>query len=131
MALISVDTQQAIIDLCARYSYHSDVGEAGEVAKMFVENGVFDGPPGRFVGHEAIEKFNVDLHQQLKGSMHFTDNHMFDEKDGYIRHRCYLSLHVAGEQGVKISLLTYDDEVVKDDNGRWKFRIRACRSFAP
>ena len=129
--MISLETQQAIIDLCARYSYHSDIGDADEVAKMYLPDGVFDGPSGRSEGYAEIEKFNVDLHQQLKGSMHFTDNHIFDEADGYIRHRCYLSFHVPDEQGVKISLLTYDDEVVKDDEGLWKFRLRKCRSFAP
>jgi len=63
--------------------------------------------------------------------MHFTDNHMFDEEDGYIRHRCYLAFHAPDQQGVRISLLTYDDEVVRDDDGQWKFRVRKCRSFHP
>jgi hypothetical protein len=129
--LISLETQQAILDLCARYSYHTDIGDADKVAKMFLEDGVFDGPPGRMEGHDAIEKFNVDLHKQLKGSMHMTDNHMFDEEDGYVRHRCYLAMQIPDPQGVKISLLTYDDEVVQDDQGQWKFRLRTCRSFSP
>ena len=128
--MISVEDRLEILDLCARYNYFTDTGEAQEVARLFTPDGVFDGPPGRFEGFDAIVVFNENIYQALAGSMHFTDNHLFDKGDDFIRHRCYLALHIPSEDGVKSTLMTYDDEVVEVE-GEWKFRARIVRAFEP
>ena len=69
--MISLEDRQAILDLCARYSFFTDTGSAKEVAQLFVEDGIFDGPPGRHEGREQIVKFNEEIQELIKGSMHF------------------------------------------------------------
>ena len=128
--MITVADRLEILDLCARYNYFTDTGEAQEVARLFTPDGVFDGPPGRFEGFDAIVAFNENIYQALAGSMHFTDNHLFEMRGASIRHRCYLALNIPSKDGVKSTLMMYDDEVVKIE-GEWKFRARTVRAFAP
>jgi hypothetical protein len=128
--MISLQDRTDILDLCARYSYFTDTGAAEDVANLFLPDGVFDGPPGQFEGSQAILQFNKDIHELIKGSMHFTDNHLFEDCGDYIRHRCHSKLLMPSDDGVSTTLMTYDDEVVKV-GGEWKFRIRKNRLFDP
>jgi hypothetical protein len=128
--MITVEDRLEILELCARYNYFTDTGDAQEVARLFTSDGVFDGPPGRFEGFDAIVAFNENIYQALAGSMHFTDNHLFESRDSFIRHRCYLALNIPSKDGVKPTLMMYDDEVVKVE-GEWKFRARTVRAFEP
>ena len=126
--MISVEDKLQILELCARYNFHTDTGATREIAQTFTEDGVFDGPMGRFEGREAIVEFNEGLRNALSGSMHFTDNHIFDEDGDCIRHRCYLGLVLPSESSSRTMLFTYEDELVRID-GAWRFRIRKVRAF--
>ena len=55
--------------------------------------------------------------------MHFTDNHLFEQDGGLVRHRCFLSFQVPVEDRTEIWLLGYEDEIAKVD-GEWRFRVR-------
>ena len=127
--MVSLDDRMAILDLCARYNWLTDTGEAEQVAALFVPDGVFDGPIGRFEGTDKIIEFNRDVRKRIAGSMHMNDNHLFEDAGDHVKHRCSLALHgVPAADGVITVLQTYDDEIVNVDGG-WKFRLRLVRRF--
>ena len=132
--MISIEDRLDILDLCARYNYYADRGMGPEFADCFTPDGVFDGPLARSEGTQQLQDFITGLFARLPGAIHFTDNHLFVVRDDYIQHRCDCSFQVPsqedGDDSVAISLLTYDDEVVRTDDG-WKFRQRICKAFAP
>lgn len=127
---VSVEARQAILDLCAAYNWLTDTGDAQGVAALFTPDGVWDGPPGRFEGTAAIVDFNERIHQVIRGSMHFNNNHQFESDGDRIRHRCFSALHIASDDGVKIQLMSYEDIVVQVD-GSWRFAERINRNFDP
>jgi len=55
--------------------------------------------------------------------MHFTDNHLFEQDGGVVRHWCFLSYQIPAKNGTHLMLLGYEDELVKVD-GEWRFRAR-------
>lgn len=126
----SIDDRLAILDLCAEYNWRTDTGDAPGVAALFTPDGVFDSPSERFEGRDAILRFNEDIHQEIRGSMHFNDNHQFEVNDDHVRHRCYSALQIATDDGVRTHLMTYRDVIVQVD-GEWQFRERVNRFFDP
>ena len=113
----------AILDLIAQYNWRTDTGDAAGVADLFTEDAVWDGEPGRFEGRQAIEEFNVEVHQSLVGSLHINGNHQFELNGDTVRHRCSSTFHVPTAEGVKTFLMTYVDVIVRDQ-GRWRFKER-------
>ena len=127
---LSLDERAAILDLCAAYNWLTDTGDAAGVAMLFTPDGAFDSPSDRFEGRAAIQKFNEDIHLEIRGSMHFNDNHQFERRGGHVRHRCYSALQISSEEGVRTHLMTYDDVIVQVD-GAWLFEERVNRFFDP
>ena len=121
--MISVEERMAILDLCSRYNYYVDTDAAEQWADTFTSDGVFDGPAGHAQGREALIAFCHDLAQQFPGALHMTDNHLFEETDQGVLHRCFLSFQVPNEGGTDVLLLGYEDDVVKVD-GEWLFAER-------
>lgn len=121
--VLSLEDRTAILDLIALYNWRTDTGDAAGVADLFTDDAVWDGEPGRFEGRQAIEDFNVEVHQRLIGSMHFNANHQFAVKDGVVHHRCSSAFHVLTDDGLKTYLMTYVDVIVQDE-GRWRFQER-------
>jgi uncharacterized protein (TIGR02246 family) len=76
--VLKSEDRTAILDLIAEYNWRTDTGDAVGVADLFTDDAVWDGEPGRFEGRQAIEDFNVKIHQSLIGSMHFNGNHQFE-----------------------------------------------------
>lgn len=121
---ISVEDQFAILDLCSRYNYRIDTGKGEAWAETFVSDGVFDGAGTKAVGQAALVEFGNNFSKQYPGCMHFTDNHLFEERGDHMEHKCFLSFQVPGESGkVEIILSGYTDKVVKQD-GAWLFQKR-------
>jgi SnoaL-like domain len=127
---ISLDHRDrlVILDLCAAYNWRTDLGDASGVAALFTPDGVFDCPAGRFEGTAAIAKFNEEIHQVIRGSMHFCDNHQFARRADHLWHRCYSALQLVSDQGVHPQLMTYEDVIVEVE-GEWRFRERVNRLF--
>ncbi len=121
--VLSSEDRTAILDLIAEYNWRTDTGDAVGVADLFTEDAIWDGEPGRFEGRQAIEDFNVKVHQSLIGSMHFNANHQFAVKDGAVHHRCSSAFHVPTDDGLKTFLMTYVDVIVRNE-GRWRFKER-------
>jgi len=121
--MISIEDRMAILELATRYNYAVDTGAGEAFANTFTAEGVFDGPAGHAAGRAALVVFCGELAVQFPGGMHFTDNHLFDVDGDVVRHKCFLSFQVPGENGTEPWLLGYEDEVVKED-GEWKFQLR-------
>ena len=127
--MVSQDDRVAILDLCARYNWFTDTGQAEQVAALFVPEGVFDGVPGRFEGTAEIVGFKRNSRQVIAGSVHTNDNHLFEDAEDHVKHRCFCVLHrVPSDDGLITMFFTYDDEIAKVD-GTWKFRLRVVRPF--
>jgi hypothetical protein len=121
--MIGIHDRMAILDLCSRYNYFIDTGSAEQWADTFTAAGVFEGPSGRAEGRDELIAFCRKLAEQFPGSMHFSDNHLFEVQDGVVLHRCFLSFQVPTQTGTDVMLMGYEDELVEVD-GDWRFRLR-------
>lgn len=121
--MIPIEERMAILDLCAAYNYYIDTGESEKWADTFTSDGVFEGTVGRAEGRAALVAFADAFAKDYPGSMHFTDNHLFESDGDVLRHKCFLSFQVPAEAGTNVILAGYDDELVRVD-GAWKFRSR-------
>ncbi len=120
-----------VLDLCARYNWHTDLGQADQVAQLFTDDGVFDIAQGRFEGRDAIEAFNRSIHKQIRGAYHFNDNHLFEIADDHVRHKSYMHLIFAPDAELPPLLSTYDDIIVRTSDGGWAFQSRIGRPLIP
>jgi len=121
--MISIDDRMAILDLCAEYSYYIDTGESEKWADTFTADGAFDGTVGRAQGRDALVAFSEQFGRDYPGAMHFTDNHLFEPDGEAMKHKCFLSFQVPSDGGTSLTLVGYEDELVRVD-GAWKFRSR-------
>ena len=100
-----------------------DTDSAEKWADTFTADGCFEGPAGQATGREALIEFCHMLNVQSPGAMHFTDNHLFEVRGDEVLHRCFLSFQVPTDQGTSVTILGYEDILVRE-NGDWRFRLR-------
>ena len=127
--MISIEDRMAILDLCAAYNYYIDTGESEKWADTFTADGLFEGTVGKARGRAALVAFSDQFGKDYPGSMHFTDNHLFEADGDVMRHKCFLSFQVPADGGTNVILAGYDDELVRDGGG-WKFRARRVGALA-
>jgi SnoaL-like protein len=81
--------------------------------------------PTRYEGRDAILEYYLGVMQALEASRHHVVNSSFEfETPTRVRHRGAFLAYVT--RGGVTSLLCgdYDDEVVRGDDGRWRFRVK-------
>jgi len=121
--MININDRMAILDLCSRYNYFVDTGCAEQAADTFTADGIFDGAAGHAEGRDELIALCQLFAEQFPGGMHFTDNHLFETLGDVVLHKCFLSYQIPTDKGTDVSMLGYEDEVVKVD-GNWRFRSR-------
>jgi hypothetical protein len=138
--MLTVEDKLAIIELAARYSFAIDFHDGKGVADCFTDDGSFawyrlvpagDGATelmGSARSREELLAFGAGARAisgtpearqvpagPLSTGVHVTSNHVIDEVDGKVIHKCYLVL--------QSSIGVYESDVVKV-NGSWKFNHR-------
>ena len=127
--MINIDDRMAILDLCSRYNYFFDTGSADQWADTFTADGTFDGPFGHAEGRDELIAFCLRIAEESPGGMHFTDNHLFETREHFVLHTCFLSYQTPTETGTDILLLEYKDELVQV-GADWLFRERKVAPIA-
>ena len=134
--MISVEDRLALQDLIAAYSWALDTGDSEGLVACFTEDArmveeVFE-DPDIWEGHEGIRGlarhyFNAP---GFPGRQHHvTQVQYFPQGDGTVRMRGFAFVtECAGEPPYLLRFTGwYEDQAVKDSNGRWRFRSRTVR----
>ena len=139
--MLTAEDRLAIIELAGRYSFAIDFHDGEGVADCFTDDGSFEWYrlvpfgngatelSGSARGRKELLAFGAgarafsgtpEASQVPEGPLftgvHVTSNHVIDEVDGTVIHRCYLVLQTGG-------IGVYESDVVKV-NGKWRFNHR-------
>ena len=126
-------TKLDIMELIWRYNHAIDSGDADGVADCFVEDGVFKGRSGEFIGRANLRKLGMTWRKSLY-PRHIVSNilvtpHATDSNVAEVRSHLLFYEVMPSNIHFKTSGV-YTDVVVKVD-GAWKFRSRLMTLDAP
>ncbi|GAA0896202.1 nuclear transport factor 2 family protein [Pseudonocardia zijingensis] len=127
---LSVQDRLEIQELYARYSHAVDAMDGAAWVTCWTRDGEFvpsvgptAGTPYR--GHDEIRAFADTRPDEYPQARIWTTNYVFEEKDGYVEGTCYgMTVDVSGPAPVITAHYVYHDEIVKEDDGGWRFRQR-------
>ena len=132
----SLPDRLAIHDLFVRYAAALDHGDVAAVVDCFTANAVLESPAiGRIAGHEAIAAFARGFAERRAAGTQFRHviTNIAAEIDGD-RARATAYLLVPITRGGETRLLPpgrYECDLVKSDDGAWRFQRRAVFHDAP
>jgi hypothetical protein len=124
---------EAICQLVHRYGHLVDARRIGDLADLFLEDGVhdlsqLDGP--KLMGRQAIRDYGTQPTLANRPSMHLFANPVI-ETDGDRATGTWACLVYARPDGLNIiSGNQYQDEYVRTEEG-WRFRSRTQRFLVP
>jgi hypothetical protein len=123
---ITRDDKFDIMELIARYNHAIDGGDPDDVAACFLDDGVFEGRSGRFVGRAELRKLGMTLTASCI-PRHMVSNILIEadpnETDA-ARIKSHLCFYEVKPEGFHFKTSgIYTDVVVRTPAG-WKFRSR-------
>jgi hypothetical protein len=119
----SMTAREGIMELYARYPHEMDADNGDEVADCFTEDGRFlISGQGDFRSHDEIK----ELVARTAGGRppHLTLNVWIREVDGEAARAQAYFLLIDRQSGETVARGKYSDDVVKCDDGRWRFQER-------
>jgi hypothetical protein len=123
---ISRDDKFDIMELIARYNHAIDGGDPDGVADCFLEDGIFQGRSGRFVGRAELRKLGMTLTPSCL-PRHMVNNVLIDGEPGQpdvARIKSHLCFYEIKPEGFHFKTSgVYTDVVVRTPQG-WKFKTR-------
>lgn len=123
---VPLEDKIAIMELIARYNHAVDGGNPDGVADCFVEDGIFQGRSGRFVGRSELRRLGMTVTPALL-PRHIVSNvliepHLQEADTATIKSHLFFYEVTPSGFNFKTSGI-YTDVVVKQ-GGQWKFRSR-------
>jgi uncharacterized protein (TIGR02246 family) len=122
-ALDDVVDRVAILDLYSRYCFAIDASDAAAFGSCFLPDGVFDVVDrGRFAGREAIENM---ISSSAEGRpRHMYMNPWIKQIDGDSATATAYFLVLNPANGENMGYGHYEDDLVRDTDGAWRWRTR-------
>jgi ketosteroid isomerase-like protein len=127
--MLTIEDRLELQDLYSRYSRAADDMDGPAWADCWAEDGEFTTSVGptkgtTYRGRKELEFFASTRPDNYTHARIWTNNHVFEVKDGYVEGRCYgMTIDMSGDRPVIAAHFRYLDEIMKVD-GRWKFRRR-------
>lgn len=132
---LSLDDRVAIEVLCYRYNVAADERDAEAYVSLFTEDGSWDGPLGRFEGHEGLRRLVAALavSTALAGTRHWANNLQIagDSASGTATVSLDNLLAQATPEGPRLASLSRSEASLVRVDGRWLFRQRTVTPYAP
>ena len=129
MALTSED-RVAIEQLNVRYAHTTDQGDGERFAACFAPGGVFvSSRLGEIAGAEALAEFarGAAAAPGAQSRTHWVNTVLTEEREDHVAGRCYAMVVEGGAQPRIVASVVYEDELVRIDDGDWRFRRRAVQ----
>jgi hypothetical protein len=123
---VSREDKLAIAELIARYNHAIDGGDPDGVADCFVEDGIFEGRSGRFVGHAELGKLGMTLTSD-RIPRHIVSNVLVDAIPGEsdsVQVKSHLLFYEVTPTGFNFKTSGVYTDVAVKRAGEWKFRSR-------
>jgi ketosteroid isomerase-like protein len=118
----------AIHRVYAAYNHGFDFGTPEDFAAVWVEDGELESPLGSSRGHEKLLKGMRWSRENMVGMRHGTMNVLVDGDGDTAEGTCYLLVYQAREGGVSLLLSGRYDDVLRKDDGQWRFVRRVMTS---
>lgn len=116
--------KMAIKELCARYSFAFDTGDADGYAALFAEDGTIELGGRKMSGRAAIREFASASHERVPAPQHVQSNHVIEIAGDKARSKCELTAFLSRPDGVHtVCTGFYEDDLVRVD-GHWLFSYR-------
>lgn len=130
--------REQIRELLVEYGRRIDARDFAGFGQLFVEDGEYVSAGTTSRGPEAIAAFLEDIFQRNPSGIASPNFHVFfnetiDVEGDQARAVSMSFFVVPGERGAPQVLMlgSYDDELVRDEDGRWKFRRRVVKGELP
>ncbi|HUE11195.1 MAG TPA: nuclear transport factor 2 family protein [Steroidobacteraceae bacterium] len=134
-ANLAVEDRFAITDLLTAYSWALDTGDPDALASLFTADAtvleeVFE-DPDVWHGREAIRRLSEHYRNAagFPGRQHHVSQSMFEPDGGGVRVRSFVFVTECHGEPPYLLRFTgwYDDYVVREADGAWRFRSRTIR----
>jgi len=130
--------RERIRELLIEYGRRIDARDFAGFGQLFAEDGEYVSAGTTSRGPEAIAAFLEDIFQRNPSGIASPNFHVFfnetiDVEGDQARAVSMSFFVVPGERGAPQVLMlgSYDDELVRDEDGRWKFRRRVVKGELP
>ena len=117
----AADDQTAIRELIAAYALALDAGDVDGCVELFTADAQFRVYGRAFAGHDGIRT----MFQDAPRGLHLTGVSRIDVRDNTATARSQVLFVRAGSLRLRPAL--YDDELVRQVAGHWRFQNRRCR----
>ena len=98
--------------------------DVNRLRDLFTEDAALENPT-RYEGRDAILDYYLGVMLALEASRHHIVNSSFElETPDRAQHRGAFLAYVARDGVVSLLCGDYDDEVVRGDDGRWRFSVK-------
>ena len=123
-----IERLEAVEDLrtlLARYAAVVDNDkDVNRLRDLFTEDAALENPT-RYEGREAILEYYLGVMKSLEASRHHVVNSSFElEAPDRARHRGAFLAYLARDGVMSLVCGDYDDEVVRGNDGRWRFSVK-------
>lgn len=121
-----------IHELYARYAHSFDAGDGEGYAAVFTDDGVFSLGAERDVrGAVELAAFVGERGDATPGITHHTTNILLDETADGVRGAAYvIVLRTSPGEPLRFrNMGRYDDDIVRQPDGTWRFRRRVFTSW--
>lgn len=130
--------REQIRELLVEYGRRIDARDFAGFGQLFAQDGEYVSAGTTSRGPDAIAAFLEDIFQRNPSGIASPNFHVFFNEtidvDGDQAHAVSMSFFVVpGERGAPQVLMlgSYDDELVRDEDGRWRFRRRVVKGELP
>lgn len=122
-----LEDEAQIRELFSRYAFNMDDGNFAGVADLFTEEGRWVAKYGSAVGRKDIDSLLSRINPRADDPKrkHFVLNTLitFDRGTAQARTSFLVFLNKAGDPAAIVAG-TYEDQLIKEDDGKWRFAVR-------
>lgn len=122
----------AILKLFAAYCHRCDDGLFADMVELFVPDGVFERGKMRLEGRAALLAFLEKRQAAAQRGRHLTLNPEIDvDGDRATAQSDFLFMRIVDGKIVPLITGRYRDDLVRCDDGRWRFARRLIEDWPP
>jgi hypothetical protein len=116
---LTAEDKIAIQELTAKYAIAMDAEDTETWLTTWDQQGIWEGGPGRFEGHEELKKLFPALGDRVVGKRHIVTNFVIEGDGDRATQHCYLLVVDRKKQHIPWTLVYKD--ILHKRQGHWRF----------